>query len=411
MEWALVTTSGERLYRSLIENSGDIVMCYSADLSFLCVSPSISDIVPLTPQEMLGRTPAGTPIDYRYESVNPAFESLTGLKSEDILGRTVRETMPETEQYWIDACGHVAITGETVHIAHYVQALDRHYEVSAYRPAEGQFACIFVDTTEAIRTAERLRKSEDLFRALVELSSESFVVLKRDLSVSYASPTVNRVLGYAVDDALRHRLLGLIHPDDAEAAGEMFARACSGTGAEHFVLTIMHGDGDWRSVAGTCVNLLGQQPIDGVLVNFQDVTERRRATLEGWSAAIDMRDRETEGQAMKMHPVHAFDWLAPISFLRLAIDIPHYHHERWDGTGYPRGLKGDSIPLSARAFAIVDVWDALTSDMPYRRAWTEGRALEHIIASAGTHFDPAIVRAFVPLVLGKKIIRGASVPC
>ena len=92
-----------------------------------------------------------------------------------------------------------------------------------------------------------------------------------------------------------------------------------------------------------------------------------------------------------------FEMLRPIEFLRPAIDIPHCHHERWDGTGYPRGLKGEQIPLSARIFAVIDVWDALNSDRPYRKAWTEDEALEYIAASAGKHFDPHVVEAFLAL--------------
>lgn len=175
------------------------------------------------------------------------------------------------------------------------------------------------------------------------------------------------------------------------------------------------------------------------------------STLEGWSRALDLRDKETEGHTervvdltltlgqicgvtedslvqvrrgallhdigkmgipdsillkegpltddewvtMKMHPVYALQWLSPIPYLREALDIPYCHHEKWDGTGYPRGLAGEQIPLSARVFAVVDVWDALTSDRPYRKAWTKEKTREHIANSAGTHFDPKVVKAFL----------------
>ena len=176
-------------------------------------------------------------------------------------------------------------------------------------------------------------------------------------------------------------------------------------------------------------------------------------TLEGWSRALDLRDRETEGHTqrvtemtmrlarhigmdegelihihrgsllhdigkmgipdaillktgpltreewdtMRLHPVYAHELLSPISFLRPAIEIPYCHHEKWDGTGYPRGLKGEQIPLAARIFAVVDVWDALRSDRPYRKAWPEGKVREHIRSLAGTHFDPSVVAAFMQL--------------
>jgi PAS domain S-box-containing protein len=177
------------------------------------------------------------------------------------------------------------------------------------------------------------------------------------------------------------------------------------------------------------------------------------ATIEGWSHALDLRDKETEGHTqrvtditvnlargfglseaelmrvrwgallhdigkmgvpdeillkpgpltdeewvkMKMHPTFAFNLLSPIHYLQEALDIPYSHHEKWDGSGYPRGLKGDQIPLAARIFAVVDVWDAITSDRPYRPAWTKEKAYQHIRASSGSHFDPKVVEAFMQL--------------
>jgi PAS domain S-box-containing protein/putative nucleotidyltransferase with HDIG domain len=175
------------------------------------------------------------------------------------------------------------------------------------------------------------------------------------------------------------------------------------------------------------------------------------ATIEGWSHAMDLRDKETEGHTlrvtqlalklakafglsdeelvqvrrgallhdigkmgvpdqillkpgplsedewvlMRKHPVFALEMLSPIRYLRKALDIPYSHHEKWNGSGYPQGLKGNQIPLAARIFAVVDVWDALRSDRPYRPAWTEDKALEYINASVGTHFDPQVVKIFM----------------
>ena len=94
----------------------------------------------------------------------------------------------------------------------------------------------------------------------------------------------------------------------------------------------------------------------------------------------------------------AHELLSPIPYLRPALDIPYSHHEKWDGSGYPRGLKGEGIPLAARIFAVVDVWDALTSDRPYRPAWTRKRALQYIRGQAGAHFDPKVVEAFLTMM-------------
>ena len=178
------------------------------------------------------------------------------------------------------------------------------------------------------------------------------------------------------------------------------------------------------------------------------------ATIEGWSHALDLRDRETEGHSrrvtqltvrlaqalgisdneimhirrgallhdmgkigipdsilhkpdkltdeewkiMRKHSQLAYDMLYPIEYLRPALEIPLTHHEKWDGTGYPRGLKGEEIPIVARLFAVVDVWDALTSDRPYRPAWSQDEALAYIREQSGKHFDPQVVDLFFKVV-------------
>lgn len=177
-------------------------------------------------------------------------------------------------------------------------------------------------------------------------------------------------------------------------------------------------------------------------------------TIEGWSRALELRDYETEGhtqrvtemtlklaerlgikdkdlahirrgcilhdigkmsisdiifkkseplskeewEEMRRHPIIAHQLLSPIPYLRRALDIPYCHHERWDGEGYPRGLKGEQIPIAARIFAVVDVWDALQSDRPYRAAWSQEKAREYIREQAGAHFDPAVVDEFFKMI-------------
>ncbi len=103
---------------------------------------------------------------------------------------------------------------------------------------------------------------------------------------------------------------------------------------------------------------------------------------------------EEEWDVMRRHPAYAVELLGPIEFLSRAVDIPACHHEKWDGSGYPRGLRGEEIPLAARIFAVVDVWDALRWDRPYRRAWTEDRVRDYLRTLAGTHLDPRVVGAF-----------------
>jgi putative nucleotidyltransferase with HDIG domain len=182
------------------------------------------------------------------------------------------------------------------------------------------------------------------------------------------------------------------------------------------------------------------------------------ATIEGWARAMDLRDKETESHTrrvtemtislakamgvkdneilhirrgallhdigkmgvpdnillkegklteeewglMRLHPQFAYEMLHPIKYLRQSLDIPYCHHEKWDGTGYPRGLIGEQIPFAARIFAVIDVWDAVTIDRPYRKGWTETKALSYIKEQSGKHFDPKVVDVFLEIFGSEK---------
>ena len=188
-----------------------------------------------------------------------------------------------------------------------------------------------------------------------------------------------------------------------------------------------------------------------VLVNLNQAYD---STLEGWAKALELRDKETEGHSKRVtnlaldvaqhlgfawedlihfrrgallhdigkmaisdeilqkpgpltpderklieaHPEQAKTMLEGIPYLQRALEIPYCHHERWDGSGYPQGLAGEEIPFSARIFAVVDVWDALTSDRPYRKAWSEEEALSYIRDNSGILFDPLCVDAFLEVI-------------
>lgn len=193
---------------------------------------------------------------------------------------------------------------------------------------------------------------------------------------------------------------------------------------------------------------------EGLEYSNLELNEAYEATLEGWALALELRDQETQGHArrvtdmclqlaqemqmseeeqvhlrrgallhdigkmgipdrilskpgplteqeweiMRQHPVYAYKLLAGIPYLQPALDVPYCHHERWDGSGYPRGLKGAEIPLSARIFTVVDVWDALISDRPYRPAWPATKALDYLRHQSGIHFDPRVVEKFLSIV-------------
>lgn len=192
---------------------------------------------------------------------------------------------------------------------------------------------------------------------------------------------------------------------------------------------------------------------DDLQKSNRDLERAYQATLEGWVKALDLRDKETEGHTqrvtilterlarsmgvdgdalvnitrgallhdigkmgipdsillkagelteeerawVRLHPVYAYEMLNPIEFLRPAIDIPYCHHEKWDGSGYPRGLKGMEIPFAARIFPVIDVWDALISNRPYRKGLPHDEVRGHIKADSGKHFDPNVVKAFMEM--------------
>jgi HD-GYP domain-containing protein (c-di-GMP phosphodiesterase class II) len=114
---------------------------------------------------------------------------------------------------------------------------------------------------------------------------------------------------------------------------------------------------------------------------------------------------DNEWAVIRTHPQIGYDLLLPIVYLHASLDIPYSHHEKWDGTGYPQGLAGEKIPLMARIFSIVDVWDALISDRPFRKAWTDEQASHYLKQQAGTRFDPDLVDIFLNAEIKKKVTR------
>jgi PAS domain S-box-containing protein/putative nucleotidyltransferase with HDIG domain len=231
---------------------------------------------------------------------------------------------------------------------------------------------------------------------------------------------------------------------------------------EVFHRTPFHPYAEWvdflHTLAGQTALAIENASLFANLEQFnRELSQAYDSTIEGWSRALELRDKEEEGHTlrvteltlalartfsftdtqmlyirwgallhdigkmgipdtillkqdklndeewviMRKHPQYAYALLQPITFLLPALNIPYYHHEKWDGSGYPHGLKGEQIPLPARIFAVVDVWDALISERPYRRAWTQEQADKHIQLSSGTHFDPQGVDAFMQMA-GKK---------
>jgi HD-GYP domain-containing protein (c-di-GMP phosphodiesterase class II) len=257
-------------------------------------------------------------------------------------------------------------------------------------------------------------------------------------------PARSRSAGIRREEFVSHEVAPLLAKGQVKGVFEAFHRSR------------FNPDADWVSFFETlasqvAISVDNIQMYERLEQSNLELSMAYDATIEGWSRALDMRDRETEGHTLRVtelmvrlsraaglgeeeiihvrrgsllhdigkmgvpdsilfkpgalteeewalmhrHPRFAYDMLSPIPYLRRALDIPYCHHEKWDGSGYPRQLKGEGIPISARLFAIVDVWDALGSDRPYRSAWSKKDVLEHLRSRAGSHFDPTGVDVFL----------------
>jgi PAS domain S-box-containing protein len=323
-----------------------------------------------------------------------------------------------------------------------------------------------------------------LLKTAIESATEGvFItdVLQPTRPIVYANPAMERITGYAneeleerglgtlyrsvVDPKARARIRAALNADQPSQATLQYSpRGSAPRWVELALSPVRDENGRLTHYVGLASDITDRKLGEEALRQSEQSLQRANAelvlsyndTLEGWSRAMDLRDKETEGHTqrvtemtmqlaramgvseeaivhirrgallhdmgkmgipdnillkpdkltegewaiMRRHPGYAYDLLSPIEYLRPAMDIPYYHHEKWDGTGYPAGLAGEQIPLAARLFAVVDIWDALRSDRPYRPAWPEEAVLAHIASLAGTHLDPKVVEAFLRLFPG-----------
>jgi HD-GYP domain-containing protein (c-di-GMP phosphodiesterase class II)/integral membrane sensor domain MASE1 len=315
-----------------------------------------------------------------------------------------------------------------------VLLLNPHQQTLEYAAGRG-FRTSLVQTAH-IRLGESLAGRVALERRAVRADNPARIQENRQLAALWAREGFAAYYG-----------LPLIAKGQVEGVLEVFYRAPRVTGP------------DWidflETLAGQAAIAIDNNGLfDGLQRSNAELVMAYEATLEGWSRAMDLRDKETEGHSqrvteltvrlalimgvpdsallhirrgallhdigklgvpdhillkpgkltdeewiiMRGHPQLAHDLLSPIAYLHPALDVPYCHHEKWDGTGYPRQLKGEQIPLSARAFAVADVWDALGSDRPYRPAWPREKIVSYMREQSGLHFDPRIVEAFLTMM-------------
>ncbi|MDO9086101.1 MAG: PAS domain-containing protein [Anaerolineaceae bacterium] len=343
-------------------------------------------------------------------------------------------------------------------------------------------------------TEKKLIENEERLRLAVESAQQGIY----DLNIQSGEIVVNEIyaktLGFDSSSFTEtfQGWLSRLHPEDNDYVTTAFQNYISGVSDEYrieFRQRKANGDWIWLLSVGSIVEydpdgkplrMLGTQTditdskakelkishlYESLRNANEDLSQAYDATIEGWSRAMELRDRETEGHTlrvtaltlrlasmaglngkdlvhirrgallhdmgklgipdsillkpgplddqewnlMRKHPIFAYEMLSPITYLQKAIDIPYCHHEKMDGSGYPRGLKEAEIPLAARIFAVVDVFDALTSNRPYRSAWTLEKTLAFISDGSDTHFDPNVVKLFFELIQSEpKWLNGKS---
>ena len=295
--------------------------------------------------------------------------------------------------------------------------------------------------------------------ALSEAMPDAIVIIEQTGKIIEVNSQTANLFGYQREEIINQQVEMLVpltiqnaHIKYREEYFDNPERRFMGT---RLILTAQHKD---RSIIPVDISLSPMHSGSAlyIIASIRDISAIVKAheeTVEGWSRAMDFRDKETEEHTqrvtkmtvqiaremklseteitrirqgallhdigkiavpdnillkpgkltdeewviMRKHPEYAHEMLSPINFLRPALDIPYCHHEKWDGSGYPRGLKGEEIPLAARIFAVVDVWDALRSDRPYRKGWSGEKVCKYIKGLAGKHFDPKIVSIFAEL--------------
>ncbi|HLE27665.1 MAG TPA: HD domain-containing phosphohydrolase [Anaerolineales bacterium] len=485
----------EKHFRALIENSSDAVTLLNPEGRVIYTSASARRVLGYAPEELAGQN--------AFDLIHPDDRQtmLTGFieaaqKPRQVQTTQLRVRHKDGAWLWIEGTAQnlLAEPGVEAVVVNYRDITERR---RADEKIENQLRrlsalrAIDMAITSSLDLRITLNVLLEHVIAQLRVDATAVLLLNRHLNeLEYAAgrgfrgASITRLRlklgeGYASQAALERRTVSIPNLAEAErpftkaelTADEKFVALYAvplvAKGQVKGVLEVFHRarldpDPDWldflETLAGqAAIAIDDAQLFDGLQRSNIELALAYDATIEGWSRAMDLRDKETEGHtqrvteltlelaraagmsdteiahvrrgallhdmgklgvpdsillkpdkltdeewvAMRKHPQHAYDMLSSIHYLRPALDIPYCHHEKWDGTGYPHGLKGEQIPLAARLFAVVDVWDALRSDRPYRAAWPEEKVLEHVRAQAGTHFDPKAVELFFQVMSEK----------
>jgi len=411
----------------------------------------------------------GNPVNYRFLTVNPAFERITGLKAEHIVGRTVLEVLPDTERYWIETYGRVALTGEPTLFENYSKVLDKYFVVTAFRSAPNQFACNFTDITERKRAEEALRESEKKFRTLTQNTPDIISRIDREGRHVFINKAIEKVTNLTVEDYLGKTNEELGMPTESLVLwNHQFRKAFETATLVNFEFDFPSPDGI-RNFFSTVVPEFDEEGrVSTLLILARDITDRKESmlklrkaletTVRAVAVTVETRDPYTAGhqrgvadlsraiamelkltsdridgiqmaaiihdlgkisvpaeiltkpnkltemefELIKTHPQSGYDILKDIDFPWPIARMILEHHERMDGSGYPRNLRGDDILLESRILAVADVVESMASHRPYRPALGLNAALEEIEKNRGTIYDADAVDACLRLIREKR---------
>jgi PAS domain S-box-containing protein len=479
----------ENKLRALFAAMTDIIIVLDADGRYLEIAPTDPTNLYRTAAELLGRTvteifPPNLAVFF-LDHIRETLETGKLISAEYSL-------LIDNQVRWFSASVSPLTPNSVIWVAHDITHL-KQVEEKIQRQLEHLATLSMID--RVITSSFDLRSNLDtiLTYAMRQLGADAASILLLDpdsLMLSYNAWRgfhTNFVEGVQVrlgescagQAAMEHRIIQVANLKDkledpllqALWRKERFTSYCNvpllvkgkALGVlEVFHRAPFHPDQEWldflNTLAGqTAIAIDNSQLFDGLQRSNFNLMMAYDATIEGWSRAMDLRDRETEGhtqrvteltlklartmnvdeaklihihrgallhdigklgvpdsilfkpgkltkkemEIMRRHPIYAHEMLNSITYLRPAIDIPYCHHEKWDGTGYPRGLKGEEIPLAARLFAVVDVWDALCSTRYYRAAWPARKTRQYLLNQSGKHFDPRLVDAFLDLIQSK----------